>query len=65
MRVEGKIPQEEATNLMFQALGILLTKFQAERKVDHLTFDFDGFMYMVGVRKDGVIDLEKHTIDNP
>ena len=61
-RITDPIPQEEATNIMFQALGMLLSDYQTVRKIDHLGFNFNGFTYKVGVREDGVIDLEKHNL---
>lgn len=65
MRLTDPIPQEEMTNVFIQALGVLLQEFQKARKTDHLTIDFNGFMYLLGVREGGVIDLEKHTIEEP
>ncbi len=62
-RINEAIPQDEATNIMFQALGMLLTEFQAARGTDHLEFDFQGFTYKVGVREGGMIDLEKHDLE--
>jgi len=63
MQIEGPIEKEEATAAMFQALGMLLMEFQKDRKVDHLSFDFNNFNYKVGVRPEGLIDLEKHNIE--
>ena len=62
-RINEVIPQEEATNIMFQALGILLSEFQKARGTDHLSFDFEKFTYYVGVREGGTIDLEKHDLE--
>ena len=65
MKINEPIPQEEMTSVFVQALGVLLTKFQKDMKTDHLTIDFDGYMYLLGVRENSVIDLEKHTIEEP
>ncbi len=62
-RINEAIPQDEATNTMFQALGMLLMEFQTARGSDHLELDFQGFTYKVGVREGGLIDLEKHELE--
>ena len=65
MRLTDPLSQEEITSVFVQALGILLTNFQKDMKTDHLTIDFEGFMYLLGVRENSVIDVEKHTIEEP
>jgi len=52
----------ESQEVMIQACGALLRKFQEDRGTDHYEFNFKDHLWKIGVGLNGIINIEKHSI---